>query len=161
MTVVLGCRLLFIFRQRQKKDPIPTNTTSNELLGLPDFNVVKTRSTHDQCDSVERLVTPLKGSRKEFNSEEDDLNEEPGEEPAPPLTAEEPLVREAMPDYEPTQDLRDYKYPSLDLLEAPGSEKIVQDPSELFAGYRRHRSRPGQEGRDRAGERWPRSDGNK
>jgi S-DNA-T family DNA segregation ATPase FtsK/SpoIIIE len=33
--------------------------------------------------------------------------------------------------YEPTLDLRDYKYPSLDLLETHGSEKIVQDPSEL------------------------------
>jgi len=93
--------------------------------------------------------------------EQEDLDEEPGEEPAPPLsipplvkptvsggleleiktpeaevgdeTAEEALVREAMPDYEPTLDLRDYKYPSLDLLEAHGSEKIVQDPSELEA----------------------------
>jgi DNA segregation ATPase FtsK/SpoIIIE, S-DNA-T family len=36
-----------------------------------------------------------------------------------------------LPDYEPTLDLRDYKYPSLDLLEAHGSEKIVQDASEL------------------------------
>jgi len=33
--------------------------------------------------------------------------------------------------YEPTLDLRDYKYPSLNLLETHGSEKIVQDPSEL------------------------------
>ncbi|MEP7278135.1 MAG: DNA translocase FtsK [Bacteroidota bacterium] len=33
--------------------------------------------------------------------------------------------------YEPTLDLRDYKYPSLSLLETHGSEKIVQDPGEL------------------------------
>ncbi len=33
--------------------------------------------------------------------------------------------------YEPTLDLRDYKYPSLNLLETHGSEKIVQDTSEL------------------------------
>ncbi|MEO6314334.1 MAG: DNA translocase FtsK [Chitinophagaceae bacterium] len=33
--------------------------------------------------------------------------------------------------YEPTLDLRDYKYPSLDLLETHGSEKIIQDPGEL------------------------------
>ena len=38
-----------------------------------------------------------------------------------------------LPDYEPTLDLRDYKYPSLDLLEAHGSEKIVQDAGELEA----------------------------
>lgn len=33
--------------------------------------------------------------------------------------------------YEPTLDLRDYQYPSLDLLEQHGSEKIVQDAAEL------------------------------
>lgn len=33
--------------------------------------------------------------------------------------------------YDPVLDLRDYKYPKLDLLEAHGSEKIVQDPAEL------------------------------
>ncbi|WP_018612246.1 DNA translocase FtsK [Segetibacter koreensis] len=33
--------------------------------------------------------------------------------------------------YEPTLDLRDYKSPSLDLLETHGSEKIVHDPTEL------------------------------
>ncbi|MEJ7737348.1 MAG: DNA translocase FtsK 4TM domain-containing protein [Chitinophagaceae bacterium] len=35
--------------------------------------------------------------------------------------------------YEPTLDLRDYKFPSLDLLETHGSEKIIQDPAELEA----------------------------
>ncbi|MEP6467762.1 MAG: DNA translocase FtsK [Parafilimonas sp.] len=35
--------------------------------------------------------------------------------------------------YEPTLDLSNYKYPSLDLLEAHGSEKIVHDPNELEA----------------------------
>lgn len=38
-----------------------------------------------------------------------------------------------LPPYEPTLDLRDYKYPVIDLLEAHGSEKIVQDPAELEA----------------------------
>src|SRR5215212_3434807 len=33
--------------------------------------------------------------------------------------------------YEPTLDLRDYIYPSLELLETHGSEKIVHDPTEL------------------------------
>jgi S-DNA-T family DNA segregation ATPase FtsK/SpoIIIE len=35
--------------------------------------------------------------------------------------------------YEPTLDLSNYQYPSLDLLEAHGSEKIVHDPAELEA----------------------------
>lgn len=33
--------------------------------------------------------------------------------------------------YDPILDLRDYKYPNIELLEAHGSEKIVQDPAEL------------------------------
>lgn len=35
--------------------------------------------------------------------------------------------------YEPTLDLRDYKYPKLDLLENHGSERIIQDTNELEA----------------------------
>ena len=35
--------------------------------------------------------------------------------------------------YEPTLDLRDYKYPSIDLFETHGSEKIIQDAAELEA----------------------------
>ncbi|HEX4371975.1 MAG TPA: DNA translocase FtsK 4TM domain-containing protein [Puia sp.] len=38
---------------------------------------------------------------------------------------------EKFAEYEPTHELRDYKYPSLDLLEVHGSERIVQDASEL------------------------------
>jgi S-DNA-T family DNA segregation ATPase FtsK/SpoIIIE len=44
-----------------------------------------------------------------------------------------PRKLEELQPYEPTLDLRDYKYPSLDLLENFGSEKIVQDPAELEA----------------------------
>ncbi len=48
---------------------------------------------------------------------------------------EEPVVTpekvQQMKPYDPILDLRDYKYPSLDLLENHGSEKIVQDPAEL------------------------------
>ncbi len=36
-----------------------------------------------------------------------------------------------MPDYEPTLDLRSYKFPPLDLLQAHGNDRIVQDPAEL------------------------------
>lgn len=40
-------------------------------------------------------------------------------------------VVENLPPYDPFLDLRDYKFPSLNLLENHGSEKIVQDPHEL------------------------------
>ncbi len=38
---------------------------------------------------------------------------------------------ENLPPYEPTLDLKNYKFPGLDLLETHGSEKIIQDPAEL------------------------------
>lgn len=49
------------------------------------------------------------------------------EEPKP-ISAEEV---KALKPYDSILDLRDYKYPSIDLLENHGSEKIVQDPQEL------------------------------
>jgi DNA segregation ATPase FtsK/SpoIIIE, S-DNA-T family len=38
---------------------------------------------------------------------------------------------DATRDYEPTLDLRNYKFPTLDLLQAHGSDRIIQDPAEL------------------------------
>jgi S-DNA-T family DNA segregation ATPase FtsK/SpoIIIE len=45
------------------------------------------------------------------------------------VTSGKPI--EQLDAYDPVLDLRDYKYPSQDLLEIHGSEKIVQDPREL------------------------------
>ncbi len=42
-------------------------------------------------------------------------------------------ARIPIPDYEPTLNLQDYKYPSLNLLETHGSDKIIQDAGELEA----------------------------
>jgi S-DNA-T family DNA segregation ATPase FtsK/SpoIIIE len=53
----------------------------------------------------------------------------PTEEEAEAETKEK--TYEELPPYEPTLDLRDYKYPRLDLLETHGSEKITMDPREL------------------------------
>jgi S-DNA-T family DNA segregation ATPase FtsK/SpoIIIE len=38
---------------------------------------------------------------------------------------------DSMPDYEPSLDLKSYKFPPLDLLQAHGSDRIIQDPAEL------------------------------
>ncbi len=56
-------------------------------------------------------------------------------EPDPKETdPEEPGTKtEKLPDYEPTLDLRSYKYPTLDLLETHGNDRIIQDPAELEA----------------------------
>ena len=50
------------------------------------------------------------------------------EEVVAPVTAKPGSINTP---YDPILDLRDYKYPKLELLEAHGSEKIVQDPAEL------------------------------
>ena len=42
-----------------------------------------------------------------------------------------PTKTEPVKPYDPVLDLRDYKYPKLDLLETHGSEQIVRDPAEL------------------------------
>lgn len=48
-----------------------------------------------------------------------------------PQIQKEEKVYENLPPYEPTFDLRDYKYPTLSLLETHGSDKIIQDANEL------------------------------
>jgi S-DNA-T family DNA segregation ATPase FtsK/SpoIIIE len=60
---------------------------------------------------------------KEISPKENDVEEHDAFKPKTPTLS----------DYEPTLDLQNYKYPSLDLLEAHGSEKIVQDANELEA----------------------------
>lgn len=58
-----------------------------------------------------------------------EINEGVEEEEVP----EEAIPVKAQPvsKYDPILDLRDYKYPSLDLLEQHGSEKIIHNPEEL------------------------------
>jgi S-DNA-T family DNA segregation ATPase FtsK/SpoIIIE len=78
------------------------------------------------------IQTPL--LKKEKEKKELELEIRSGSETTVESEEEvESLLPENLPDYEPTLDLRDYKYPTLDLLEAHGSEKIVQDASELEA----------------------------
>jgi len=57
-------------------------------------------------------------------------NETAEESIAAAAIAEAPLPKT---DYDPALDLRDYRYPTLDLLETHGSEKIVHDAEELEA----------------------------
>ena len=82
-------------------------------------------------------VVPVKPSKKDNRPAEIsfEINEVPEvKEPVTDTTLEIESERKAIQEtdlYEPTLDLRDYKYPSLDLLETHGSEKIIQDPGEL------------------------------
>ncbi len=53
------------------------------------------------------------------------------EKPLEISTAKAKLDVQQLGPYDPILDLRDYKHPTVDLLESHGSEKIVQDPQEL------------------------------
>lgn len=96
---------------------------------LHQFSVIE-RADDNEVPNVMEIHNPAKN--KTAKEEEEiapdlEINEMPDEEEIIP----EKVV--AQKDYEPTLDLRDYKYPSLDLLETHGSEKIVHDPNELEA----------------------------
>ena len=67
------------------------------------------------------------------NEEIEEEEAEDDEEYKPPFVLNPPVVSRQTLDtnYDATLDLKDYKYPTLDLLETHGSEKIVHDPSEL------------------------------
>ena len=78
----------------------------------------------------------IRPARKSRESKEADLALEIKEFPKEPVEEQEVGKEkekgyEELPPYEPTLDLRDYRYPTLDLLETHGSEKIVQDANEL------------------------------
>ncbi len=92
--------------------------------------------THDSDDSFvlkpeiakDESRNGVKGKNKTATDLELEIKTVPDE------TAEEEdevIPVENLPPYEPTLDLRDYKYPTLSLLETHGTEKIVQDANEL------------------------------
>ena len=79
--------------------------------------------------TVEEPELPTSSNNDAENSDGLALEIKTGPEPTPdPI---EQLKQEELAPYEPTLDLRDYKYPTLDLLEQHGSEKIIQDANEL------------------------------
>ena len=83
-----------------------------------------------QSISPKEEIKPVRKTVKE--SIDADIALEIKEFPKEPVEEEEKeKTYENLPPYEPTLDLRDYRYPTLDLLETHGSEKIVQDANEL------------------------------
>jgi S-DNA-T family DNA segregation ATPase FtsK/SpoIIIE len=74
--------------------------------------------------------TPVRKSVKE-KIDSSSIALEIKESPEGTIEEEKEKLYENLPPYEPTLDLRDYRYPTLDLLETHGSEKIVQDANEL------------------------------
>ncbi|MBS1565880.1 MAG: DNA translocase FtsK, partial [Bacteroidetes bacterium] len=90
-------------------------TNTGEYAGNADIPVETPRSKKAGGAPSLEIKSP-EDSNQTILEEESDLKQ--------PETAEP---------YDPTDDLSNYKHPSLNLLETHGSEKIVQDPAELEA----------------------------
>ena len=111
----------------EKDEPVQEEPVQEEIVKdlMHEHDFVTEEKTKEPLPEIipprkEKPVRPLS---------EEDLELEIRETP---LAAGEPEVEaENLPPYEPTLDLRDYKYPVLTLLEAHGSEKIIQDTNEL------------------------------
>jgi DNA segregation ATPase FtsK/SpoIIIE, S-DNA-T family len=106
-------------KEEEEMPPLVMNHVPVEPLVVPSANAANPSSVE-----AKKQKSPLAEPKLVIN-EVPDPSEEQEEE-------EERIVADLEP-YEPTLDLRDYKYPSLDLLEMHGSEKIIQDTHELEA----------------------------
>jgi DNA segregation ATPase FtsK/SpoIIIE, S-DNA-T family len=67
-----------------------------------------------ETDSLELEIRKIPDTLSEKQKKSDDL-----------------ISPDGMPDYEPTLDLKSYKFPPLELLQAHGNDRIIQDPAEL------------------------------
>ena len=120
-------------------DPMNEFSLTEKYIGEEDSSIVNRQSSVDKKTGNRKPGTSNKEDDMQLEIKET-VEEEFFEDAISPQI-EEPEELENYPvsnydsqlDYEPTLDLRDYKYPSLDLLETHGSEKIVHDPSELEA----------------------------
>ncbi|MGG9960600.1 DNA translocase FtsK 4TM domain-containing protein [Ferruginibacter sp. SUN106] len=122
--------------------PPPDNNTLNHEITLIEKDEPEIEEeAEDEEEIKEELVIPVEETIKPvtITPKLKDKNIEPLEleiKTVPDKIVEEeiapvnPKLPNAKP-YDPILDLRDYKYPTLDLLENHGSDKIVQDNSEL------------------------------
>ncbi len=101
----------------------PEKEIVRDILHTHELNIEKPEQVEEEIIQIPRDITPAKKGEAELELEI---------KAAPEKAEEEELAAvENLPPYEPTLDLRDYKYPTLNLLETHGSEKIIQDTGEL------------------------------
>jgi S-DNA-T family DNA segregation ATPase FtsK/SpoIIIE len=100
-------------------NPVIENTGLNHELNIVEKDEPATAPVIVSPVTAEKIITPVA---------------EPAVSVTKPAEPEEPLTAAkvaASKPYDPILDLRDYKYPTLDLLANHGSDKIVQDANEL------------------------------
>lgn len=110
--------------------PVMENTENDHDLGIVEKEVEKTAGVIIPPVNEEKIILPVTPVSKpesdlalEIKSVPEKTEEEIPQTAAAKVTAGKP--------YDPILDLRDYKYPVLDLLANHGSDKIVQDANEL------------------------------
>lgn len=113
------------------------NGSSDETEGNAGAGAIELQTDENITISKPKKNAP---DEKEFELEikgsvEDDNVELSEDIPQPVTELEEQSANNdrLSVNYEPTLDLSHYKYPSLDLLETHGTDKIVHDPAELEA----------------------------
>ncbi len=108
---------------------------AKEETAVDDLQMVEKEVLPPLVDEViEAVATKSVSKPKETSPLELEIKTSPDliDEEIKPSTA--PAKKQGLgTSYDPVLDLRDYLYPSIDLLEAHGSEKIVQDAAELQA----------------------------
>jgi S-DNA-T family DNA segregation ATPase FtsK/SpoIIIE len=108
------------------EEPIIAETVKEKILPITPVE------TPIEAIKEEIIPPPVKRQPKEsIDASSIALEIKEGPEVPKEDTDEKEKGYEALPPYEPTLDLRDYRYPNLELLETHGAEKIVQDANEL------------------------------
>ncbi len=126
-------------------DPQLSNTKGNQLKEETEMAVIfpqDEEAVHAGLKLLEKEESPLTLQK----SDKDQTKKEAGNGSLADLKLEInpvskddaevvhfPASKSNLPPYDPVLDLRDYKYPSIDLLDQHGSEKIIMDPAELEA----------------------------
>ncbi|WP_346238751.1 DNA translocase FtsK 4TM domain-containing protein [Niabella insulamsoli] len=109
-----------------------TAASKEEEKGFERITVLKPEARID-FDDLPAASEKSKASSK--TASEENLKLEINDAPLPKTEEEErtAVSSEKAKSYEPTLDLRDYRYPTLDLLASYGSEKVEHDQEELEA----------------------------
>jgi S-DNA-T family DNA segregation ATPase FtsK/SpoIIIE len=109
--------------QMQEQDTVPEKEIVDDIMHKHDISDTESETVVESKPAKE-----TKPDRKPLADLELEIKTVPDLSPEP----EAKVAKPAMPEkYDPVLDLRNYKYPTLDLLENHGSEKIVQDANEL------------------------------
>lgn len=115
--------VLMIDDELELQEPEPLNIVEKDIPEEPKAPIVlEPTIVEEPVKPAVRPKAPVDGLELEIKTATPEQKEE---------TAAEKVA--SLPPYDPVLDLRDYKYPKLDLLDQHSNEKIVMDASELEA----------------------------